>query len=395
MAKLLNIRKKRPLVRTTEPFWMPDDPIYRFVSRLSVSGVWFAVALFNTIVYLIVGFSIDYLYPNATNLLGIRDRAEIINGINVSIVFIPMIWAYYRWLPEAVGKYIRQIEEMEVIGPAGQGSSKKLSELLAARINTWWFHLVAVVASGISCLYMLLVFIPAQHRSIGLIDFWYYTPLSNIIFFMGYVSVNYALFVFLLRVVAVVVTIDRTFREPDRIKNLYPLHPDKCGGIGNIGLLTSRMTLIMVIFPIWITTVALFAMLAGGQMLAMEVLLVYILYAILVPFILASLLWQPHMAMVAYKNKQMTEIARKLKKVEEQLNGMTENNLEQMKRHVEYYKHLQEMQATLEKQIPIWPISLPVLRSFGTIASSPVIIGLLSFGTNLLIGYIEKLILNT
>lgn len=359
--------------------YLITDPLYRFTSRMPTMGIWLIVLLSHVFVYVTVGFTIDNRYPTATDLLGIRDLAEIINGINVWVIFVPIVWAYYRWLPENIISGIREIEDAHVI-KVPEEYTARLSSILLRRINSSWIYVLALTAMIISFFYLLLVVIPQQQVTLnGLIDFWYYTTGSTFFFFLLYLPANYVTFVFALRVLVIVISVNSFFQDPRTVACLYPLHPDKCGGMGNIGGLVSKITLVLVLVPIWITIFSLYTVLAGGESQFITALIVYAVYLVILPIVLFLPLWQPHKAMVQYKNELLLRISKDLLKIETELSQDGERrDPRKVKEKLEQYRQLEEMYNTLEKNIPIWPISMPVLRGFGAIAGSPVVIGFLS-----------------
>ena len=164
-----------------------NDPIYRLTSKVSIPVFWIIIVLIHLTVYIIVGITVDRLYPNATNLLGIHDWAEVINGVNVWVIFTPTAWAYYRWLPGSVLDGFRKIEELGIISSLHDNNNLSLSDMLQRGIDSKWIHILAVAATIVSFLYSFLIVIPAQEKALnGLIDFWYYTAGSRFFFFLLY-----------------------------------------------------------------------------------------------------------------------------------------------------------------------------------------------------------------
>lgn len=386
MPKKPKIKAETPIPRSAT---LISDPVYRLISKGSTPTIWTIILIIHLAVYIAVGLMIDSRYPNVPNILRIRDSAEIINGINVWVIFVPTIWAYYRWLPENVFSMIREMETAGII-KVPSNSHETLSGLLGMNINSKWIHVIAIASTTLSFFYLLMVVIPTQEETLnGLIDFWYYTTGSKFFFFLLYLLANYITFVFVLRVLVTVASVNRFFQIQNAVARLYPLHPDKCGGMGNLGNLISKITLIVVLVPIWITIFSLYTLIAGGESQFITTLIVYIVYLLLLPLVLVLPLWQPHKAMVRYKNDLLVGISKELLDIEVRLTeGGNNRDRRKMKNQLEYYKQIQEIYNTLEKNIPTWPISISVLRSFGAVASSPVILGLLS---NVLIEYVKNL----
>lgn len=366
-----------------------NDPIYNFIQKLPVSGVWWLILLICLVVYLAVGLTIDHLYPNAHDLLGIRDPAEILNGINVWVIFVPMAWAYYRWQPAAVLKSFKELEKQGVISSSYKKTDIPITVKLQKNLGSHWVQVLAIIATLISGLYLHFMVIPNQKDTLGgLVDMWYYTPLAETFFLILYVPASYVVFVFALRVLITAITINQFFKSPGVILNLYPLHPDKCGGMGKVGLLVNRTLLIVVLVPIWITIFSLYTVIAGGASQFPLALIVYFVYILIVPIILAFPLWQPHMAMMEYKSRRLFSISKELLDLEKDIARMEkEQDWNGVAEKLENYKRLQEVYNVLDKNIPVWPISAPDLRSFSAIAGSPIVLGFIS---NVLLEYFKE-----
>jgi hypothetical protein len=362
-----------------------NDSIYNFFSTIRTPVVWILVLITNICVYVSVGLIIDYLYPNAKDLQSIHDVAEIVNGINVWIIFIPLIWAYYRWLPESAIQSVTTLEKLGIISSV-DGKGGLLFDLHRWLSNRW-IHVFGGLSVLASFLYMIYIFIPSQNFQLHMINFWYYTKWSKTLFFILYIPVNYALFVFLIRLFIIVIAIYRYFGHHNNLIKLYPLHPDKCGGMGEIGFITSRMVLLMVVFPVWITVNAYIApIIAGGGSQVTTALIVYAFYIVIVPLVLFFLLWRPHKAMEYYKRQQLMDISTKLLSLQDLLTQKNRaEDWDGLKNAQENYRQVVDLYDVLNKQIPIWPISLPALRQFSAFAGSPVVVGLITFGIDLLV----------
>jgi hypothetical protein len=368
-----------------------EDPIYLIIGKMSVPFVWGAILAFNIVVYVAVGLMINKIYPSANpeiyKIQRITDPAEIMNGVNVWVIFVPALWAYYRWFPEKVLKNFITIEERGIISPV---SATPISKVLQRRLASKWVYIIAALAAVISVSYALLILAPMQEIEFnGLINFWYYTWWSKLFYLILYAPANFIFFAYVMRALITVVTINSYFQQPFVIRSLYPLHSDKCGGIGEIGYLASKTVLIIVLVPIWIGMFSLYSILTNGKSMMLTLGIVYILYLILAPIILALFLWQPHKAMEQFKVRQLDEISCELlwikNSISEKIKDTTHG--QEINKELERYKQLLELYENLEKHIPVWPISVPALRSFGAFTSSPVILGFLS---NILLDYMKN-----
>jgi len=361
-----------------------NEPIYRAISRFSVSTCWFLALCIHLSIYLIVGLLFDHFYPHAENVLRIRDLAEIVNGVNVWVIFVPMVWGYYRWLPESFYKTAKTLEERKII------TEGLLSTAVRSALNARWIHLLSVIATGLSFSYLYLYVIPVQGSVLPSIDFWYYTRSNLFIFSLLYMITNYILFNLIFRALSVSVTLYKYFQTPDSILVLYPLHPDKCGGISSIGELSIRVSLFGTFFPIYITILSTYTLLAGGSAQFLTYLVVYVVYLICIFLLLLFLIWQPHKAMARYKHKLLATVSESLFNLEATtIEAIKNNDWNKLKGMTERQRTLESLSEMIEKHLPVWPLSLTQLQVFSAIASSPVIPGLLSFSLDYLLGLLN------
>lgn len=150
--------------------------------------------------------------------------------------------------------------------------------------------------------------------------------------------------------------------------------------------MVSAIGLVVVLIPIWITIYALYPMLVpGSQPQVTTVLIVYVIYVLLAPIVLFVPLWQPHKAMLRYKHQQLTAISQELRGlVKSSLREIQKRNFGQLKERLAHIRQLLDLYDAIEKQTPVWPISIPTLQKFGAIASSPVLVGLVTLGLDML-----------
>ncbi len=359
-----------------------EDPIYSFISKMPILVVWGTILAINIVVYIAVGLMVNKIYPSANpeiyKIQRINDPVEILSGVNVWVIFVPTLWAYYRWFPEKVLKSFIKIEERGIVSPI---SSVPISKVLQRRLASKWVYIIATVAAIISVSYAIFVLAPMQEISFkGTINFWYYTWWTKLFFVILYAPANFIFFAYIVRALITVATINSYFQQPSIIRNLYPMHSDKCGGMGEIGYLASTTVLIIVLVPIWLALFSLYAILSNGDSMILTLAIVYILYLILAPLILTFFLWQPHKAMERFKIQQLDEISSELLWIKNSITGKITNIIhnQEINKELERYKQLLELYENLEKQIPVWPISIPALRSFSAFTSSPAILGFLS-----------------
>jgi hypothetical protein len=353
------------------------------LSRASTFQVWSISLIVHLLIYLAVGLAVDYFNPAAENVLGIFDDAELAIGTTVWLIFVPVVWAYYRWLPAAALDACKKIEELGIVPvtKSTKGGPTMLSTSVRESLSAAWIPWLAVAATVVSISYLLLVSIPVQRQQLDMVSFWHYTPAALAALCVVYTATNYVLFVFVFRMIQATLAIWRFFRK-HAIVRLYPLHPDKCGGMGPIGLFVSRLAIILIVIPVWVTMLSIFTIIAGGEAQFSIGLVAYVIYAILMPVVVIPPLWQPHKAMQEYKDRLLLEISRELLEVKDRLfRQVKADRWDKLRAALESYDRLENIYSDSEKHIPVSPIPIP---TFGAILGSPIVVGAL--------GYITKLV---
>lgn len=369
----------RPLIK--------NDILFRRIERWSAFTVWLSAIVIYCTVDIAVGLMTSYLHPGE-NYVSIGEIGEIANSINVWVVFLPMIWMLYRWLPETAYVNALTLESQKLIrGPENQPDQNEknpeekaqlLSDQIRAAISRPWIYRLALVGMLLSTLIFNLYGIPMSTLSVGRVNFWFYTPLAWVIFNFLYVPSNYVLFLMAFRQVSVSRTIAEFFQQPGCITKVYPLHPDRCGGFSGIGRLTTRTSLAVIVVLVWMLIYSYYPVLLGGNPDWTVIWLVYIVYVVVVPLVLIGPLWRPHQAMMEYKSNMLKQIS---EEIFEGYNQSLENvrtdgklkvpsNLERINKMVALYE-------SLDKNIPVWPIAFRSVRNISLTALSPLVLSLL------------------
>jgi hypothetical protein len=368
------------------------DPIYRLIKNQSPMAIWVASICIHIVVYIAVGLitqSIIIKLHLESRYLLISESAEIINGISIWIIFYPVCWAFFRWHPQLILETIEDLERRGIITTQkqkGKKGNESFSQLLRRVLTSKWINLLAILAATVSLCVLSYIAVPALKSNIGKISFWYFSVTSASILSILYFLANYVLFVFVFRTIIVAWGIGIFFRQPGSINQLIPLHPDKCGGIGSLGIFIGKMLLVAVVVPIYATVYAIFPILQpGGQPQWTIVFVVYILYVLIFPTALFIALWQPHKAMMYYKTKRKNIISKQLHVLSDSsIKDIESGNFKNLHARLESIKELNEIYSVLEKQIPTWPVSFSTLGNLGAIATSPIFIGIISFVFQLL-----------
>ncbi len=355
-----------------------NDFVYRLIERRSVPAVWLTAMLIYCVTDIVVGLSTDHFF-GGENYVSIREVGEIVSSINVWVVFLPMVWLLYRWLPVTAYESARSLEEQQlIIGAQDELNFKPLSQRIQTAISAPWIYGLALLGMLLSTLIFNLYGVPMATQSVGRVNFWFYTPLSTLIFNLLYVPSNYVLFLMAFRQVSTARTLSAFFKEPACIKKVYPLHPDGSGGFAGIGRLITRTAFAVVVILVWMLVYSYYPVLLGGSPDWTVIWLVYLVYVVVVPLVLIGPLWSPHRAMVVYKSIQLKKISEEIYEgYSQSLNHVKADGLLQTPSNLERIDRLVALYESLNKNIPVWPIAVRSIRNISITAVSPLVFSLL------------------
>jgi hypothetical protein len=162
-------------------------------------------------------------------------------------------------------------------------------------------------------------------------------------------------------------------------------HPDSAGGLGVIGLYASRLSIVILTLGSGIffaTLVSLYSNVLGSAW-SYNLLFVWILYIIMVPFSIGLLIYPSHVAMQNYKKSLLLDLSREIQSEFER----RYKNLKKKKKDddLAYLNRLQDLHTFIEKSIPTWPYGNNIFRRYALTSVAPV----LSFAFSLLIDYLK------
>ncbi len=361
------------------------DFMYDILRRFSTTGVWFLFAGIYLAVYLSVGISMELLY-HGQPFISITYPAEMLNGFNVFVLLLPSVWAFYRWLPEAAFDAAGELEAKGILRPVSvdKTPSQSFSQILKDSFNHRLVYILALITCVIASVYTMTIGAQTNSEALGLTDFWYYKPIPYAILSVIFVHAAYAFFVLIFRLLALVVSILRYFRNPGVIQALYPLHPDHCGGMGGLGKIASRVVILAAIIAMWMVIYAYYPTLNGGGLQVVTMAILGVVYSILAPVILLLQIVPPHRSMVAYRYKLLEDISAKIQtSLMCVVDDIDAGDIGALAKESEEVKKLTELQAQVANMLPTWPISLRVLRGISVPAISPIVLSLIPFTIDL------------
>lgn len=376
------MKKENKSKQSTLPRLIPSDRVFCLIERLSPLSVWWRVVVIYVTIYIIVGLAVKFRYPQG-NYLAINDTSEMLNGFNVWVFFLPMIWLLYRWIPQEMLRIIDELSRNQFIGNGQDGSTPE--DKLKKSFSHKFIYLGAWIGSVVSILIYALLLIPAQSESIGKPDFWFYTPTTSVVLLLIFLFSVYILFVMVFRLFSGLLSIAGCFKVSESVKKISPLHPDGCGGFASLGKFSKKLLLAGFAGVTWSLVYNYFPVLTGGSSVGPLVAIIYVAYFSVIPFFFIYPIWFPHKAMKRYKDSLLNEVSRELYVLEKEIlstGGLS--NESELKTNVARCKELSELYETLEKQIPTWPITVVSLRNSVITALSPLVISVLPTAVDIL-----------
>jgi len=366
------------------------DPLYSVLRRLFRSQMQAALAVgaLHALVWIVLSLIVqkELQKPGAITLLDFRNDAF---GWFQWVLLVPVLWYFYRWLPEGVTNALMRLCRNGVIDFRQSGKNRQsddppdyrvpalladLSGVLARPLWTW----LSVATATIIVLGQYFVHRPSELGA-SFLSAWYATrwsvyvlePLTGI---NGYVCAQFAI-----RTIVSTLELRRYFSKSE-LKHVFLLHPDGGGGLGQLGRLSMQVALFSVFIGFWAVGITLYPVAYGygGPNFSIAVLTVYALYAVLVPSTLLAILWPAHMAMKRYKYWRLHLLSLQIQELLESLLLQTRIETRTTTEAVENLGKLRGFYQ-LTKDIPEWPLSLPDFGRFGGFAALPAITGLVSF----------------
>jgi hypothetical protein len=365
------------------------DPLYAVLYQWFKSPVHAGLitGLVHVVAWILVSTIVraKYQQPGGRVYSGFPD--ELV-GWYVWAIAVPVIWIYYRWLPEGLFTVIERLCYNQVIDGSALDENARLDDAsdpkdfsLAARLATvlgharWtWLSLGVAITTVIAQYWMVR---PTEMAS-GLFPAWYAAWWSVAIleantFINAYVCVQFAI-----RAITSATELRRFFQSSE-LAEVFLVHPDGGGGLGELGRFAMRLALFSVMLGFWAVGITLAPVFVGGRPnFSMPVLAVYVLYVVLVPFTLLVTVWPVHRAMKRFKEHRLRILSLEIQELLDSLLEPVTIEPRETGRAFVKLKKLKELYS-LAEEIPEWPTTPIDLSRFGGVALLPAATGLVSF----------------
>jgi hypothetical protein len=178
---------------------------------------------------------------------------------------------------------------------------------------------------------------------------------------------------------------------------LHPYHSDDAGGLGAIGqhiafffyfvMMLMLFIIMATILPSWLEVSS--ATREATLQLQVRfwspvIIIIWILYLLIIPFMFFLLVWPPHRAMCNLRNAHLNQISQQL---DEQLQATAANVVKDhsaLPTILDEIKHLKNVRTIFREDFPTWPISRETRQLFGLTSLLPTAYSLLT----VIVGYL-------
>ena len=352
---------------------IPNDPIYCMIEKFHPYQVWLSTIFFDLLIYFLAGIIINLKFPTQ-NFVHIQDKAELLNGFNVWVFIIPLVWYWFRWTPQAIMEILQQLLENGLIHKSLNGND--IEQLVSQSFSKKGIYFIGLIGALVYMLFYSL-FIKQQNISLGKPDFWFMSNVTFGILLFLIAFAAYLIFTLAFRIIFAFRELAIYFRSTDSIKKIIPLHPDGCGGFSSLGVFCKKALFFVVLGNFWPLIFNFFPVLTGGTKVGPIILIIYSFIFLIVPFFFILPLVFPHKAMKKYKENILLKISGELFILERKMLNNSYTEIE-LKKDMEKYHALVDIYKTVDEQITTWPITIKSLRNSLITAITPALISLIT-----------------
>jgi ABC-type multidrug transport system fused ATPase/permease subunit len=255
-----------------------------------------------------------------------------------------------------------------------------LTQLQTAVDGKKWAIIATVFAVGFS-VFEALVALPVTFSMFGRSAFWYDVKWFLVVVLLAFFVWLYVICMIGLKQLQAILYFNRLFQWFDiRIR---PLHPDEAGGLGALGSLTLKTSLMIVGVGAVAAVFSAIDWFAGANPLTRPDLLVFwATYILATPISLIVPMLSAHRAMQQARNEKLNEIAQEFEKTLSDAGVTKTGNAEAIKKANEKLQELQTRYEIVAESLPTWPIPARLFRNFSITASLPLLSGLASMAIN-------------
>lgn len=354
-----------------------------------------AMALVNLLVDLPLALTFDALLPGAQTKGLLGEPADLIYEFLVH----PVTLAYFCWLQTAGGQLFSDLlhEKMTLT----QDEASAILDKWVQRLQSPWVSRSAALVSLLFAGWYVLAFAPSISPLYTAAPYPSWVIVSPIIAIVRAPVVFAVFYALVLVIVDLVVTI-RALNDllAQRDVRVEPFHPDKAGGLSIVGRFAANLSFLIGTYGLLLFVRILENPQGAIDMRSYVFFTGVILYLILAPIIFFIPLWTTHLAMIAFRDDLLGEIAGKMEATFGELGVLREKNemppevnsvpvdldAEQVEMLTKKVQSLNDMRQFVRDNVPVWPFNVGNLRRFYTVVVSPVFSTVLVVVRDLLFG---------
>lgn len=370
-----------PLVRAASRAKLFNAPLFASpVKTYAVLCLMFAAYYFP----LGVGLSLYY----GEKVIPLWSPAELLNGLPVFFLTIPVILTYCFDQPRALHRMIGNLETKGIIpapkasaGAHDQPARAILREKIESYFQGWAISGGAFFIAVVATFFFNAVIIANENLSLNAshssgsakIAFLYITSPGRVSFLLIWGLALYAISVYALRHFMVIYSFFKYFGQDGAIQCVYPFDPDNGGGLGEIAQYSVNIGRLSIVIAVQFFVFVIHpAVVPNGSFNLENALILGFVYALFVPFSVFLPIYPVHIGMSSYRANQIRKISRNSQLVIAQTLIAPDNeNLARLKTSKEICDFITE-------NIPTWPNRLVALR-FSIVATAiPAILTLVT-----------------
>jgi hypothetical protein len=290
------------------------------------------------------------------------------------MIVTPVVVGYYLWTAVTPPAVIRRIRDARILNVADsefdrltQGDGQ---DSIKAWFNRWyWLAAVLVILMPLSGS-TLVGHLQASLGRAPMPRTWaQYNSTYFILFkYIPWVFEWYMTMMLIAREIVAIRAFRQLFR--DRELNLYPLHPDGCGGLRPLSEYALSFTYLIATIGLGISLLVYGGVVEGTLGNNYPVLIAAAAYFVLAPTFFFAPLGTAHTAMKKAKNQLLMQISEQFVKDFESVYDAVGGSAEALEDNVKKIEHLQKI-YDMTKQFPVWPFDLGTLRTFSVTISAP------------------------
>jgi len=285
-------------------------------------------------------------------------------------IIVPITWGYYLWMATSPRKLLEELKAAKVVDIDDASFDTQIKRYVENVYSHWTWTVASVVVVVIAA-----NAVEAKHAFSHLWIYasqWYYWPKMVQTYFGWYVVC-----MIVARELSTIIVLRDLFKKHK--VNLYPLHPDNCGGLSALNAYSIKFTYFIGIAGLGVSLIAYESIQIGdfqANYLIHSAICAYIVLAIYTFF---APLGTAHNAMRETKEQWLMDISRQFQVTYESTTRVLNSPGKKLKSNIEKIEQLQEIYKVTE-EFPVWPFDTRTLQRFGATiftSLSPVVVSLI------------------